>query len=45
MVWIEVNDEEVRLDAPNFCSHALHISLSIEIKLTVDISQALYPEV
>ena len=32
------------MDPLHFCSHALHIGLGIEIKLTVDISQALCSE-
>ena len=36
-----VDDKKVRLDPLYLCSHALHIGLGIEIKLTVDISQTL----
>ena len=38
-----VDDEKVRLDFLDFGSNGLHIGLGIEIKLTVDVAQALGP--
>ena len=39
-----IDDKKVRLDPLYLCTHALHIGLSIEVKLAIDISQSLCTE-
>ena len=39
-----VDNEKIWLNSLYFCPHALHIGLSIEIKLTINIPQALCTE-